>query len=159
MTASAHLNPAQFREEMGPSPLSGYNTPYPVERLTVRHPDVVPGKHETYIAETKREVFKSPTTGRRLKNPQTVVTPGAGEHAAGFVDHDFAHGVLKIHYMKVAGAAEGQGVMHRAVESLISHYSPKVVDFGKLMNPAAGAIHEKVRDAHPDIVVRGSKYY
>jgi 8-oxo-dGTP diphosphatase len=118
-------------------------------------------KGDTYFAETHRQVMRNPDTGRALKKPRTITTPGAAPGTVAFADYTRPHpDVLYINYMKTRKDHGGQGLARDLVDHLISqHPDARHVDFGKMMHPAVGAIKDEMARRYPDRHIRGKVYY
>jgi hypothetical protein len=155
------LNPQQFYiEHQEQSPLLDY-AKGPAERAIIRHPDAEPSS--VYMAETQR-IEKYGATGKPLKKPKVIKTPGAGPNAAGFVDYQLMGDLgerdpskpasLYVSYMK--SEHPGSGVPDRLLDSIVEKHAPiDYVNFGKIMNPRIVHVMSRFAERHPDIALNG----
>lgn len=150
-------------EHQGDSPLD-YSDSTWVKPKRMAIADSEAGEHpkgDAYFAEMHRTVRRSPTTGRPLKKPRTEVTPGAAPGTVSFVDYSQPHpNQLYIHYMKTRSDHTGQGLARDLVHHLIGqHPHARIVDFGKMMQPAVGHIKKQMEQAYPDRTILGKVWY
>lgn len=141
-------------EEQGNSPLdyraSTYRSP---RRIAMVDPSA--GEHpkgETYFAETSRTTRTSPDTGRRLKNPRKVITPGAPPGTVAFVDYSKSNnpGQLFIHYASTRSDQEGRGHATAIINELIQrHKDAGYIDFGRIVSPGMDSVRQKIETANP----------
>lgn len=137
-----------------------------VQRFTLssRHFADVPFEaSDTYFAETKTTRRTGPT-GRALKKPRVIATPGAEPGTIGFLDwHRTGPGALYIDYMKVRRDLRGEGFGRQLVadfyESIVMPSGVRYVDWGKVMSEAAWKVYEESRRRYPDVHHRGKVYF
>jgi len=159
----AGITPDDEFVHQGPSPLD-------YRESSALHPDRLAivnsaaGEHpkgDAYFAETSRKVFRNPDTGRRLKNPRTIVTPGAEPGTVAFVDYTRpTPDSVYVNYMKTRSDRRGEGLGTALAENLIArHPDAKIIHFGKMMHPAMGHIKEEMARRYPDRTILGHVRY
>ena len=137
-------SPLDYRE-------STYRSP---QRLAIVDPSA--GEHpkgETYFAETSRTTRTNPDTGRRLKNPRKVITPGAPPGTVAFVDYSKSNNPsqLFIHYARTRSDQEGRGHATAIINELIQrHEDARHINFGKIISPEMDSVREKIETANPN---------
>lgn len=138
-------------------------------RLDLVSPDVDPPTKEsgTYFAEGQRKI-RTGKNGRTLKTPKIEVIPGADPHSVSFLDHHpMNENTTYIDYMKTRADMTGQGHARRLVETLYDRHSRRAsetgqtqaVHWGKIMDPAAGKLHDEMAERYPHVVTMGSRHY
>ena len=102
-------------------------------------------KHDQYFAALKRFTYTG-DTGRRLKNPREVVTPGAAPGTIAFLDYHIpSENFIYIDYMKTRNDMQGQGHAKKLIDELVNrHGKDAYYDFGRILNPAAGKLQKRL---------------
>ena len=153
MTAGENLGP-QFVHQ-GKSPLDyASSTWIKPERFALVDPSVgEPPTKEFGFVDRNRKLYTNPETGRRWKNPRTVVDPGAAPGTIAFVDYE-PPGARKhslfINYTKTRNDFRNQGHSTRLIDELIKRHPGANVDFGKVMNENMAKVMDKTQALNPD---------
>lgn len=162
-------NPISFVQEI--SPLDYTPTGYPkgsVQRFAVIDPDVeTPERGEPYFQSITREV-RYGKTGKPLKKPRKVTTPGATPGTLAFMDYS-AYGrpgdyAVYINYMATRSDQRGKGHARRLIKLLFDN-APKsgvtFINFGRIMSPAIWKLYQERRNDYElkksQIAVAGKK--
>lgn len=102
-------------------------------------------KHDTHFAVLKRFTYTG-DTGRRLKNPREVVTPGSAPGTIAFLDYHIpSENFIYIDYMKTRNDMRGQGHATKLIDELVNiHGKDAYYDFGRIINSSAGALQKRL---------------
>ena len=155
----------RLETKSGKSPLV-YPSSDDVQRFTLssRHFADVPFEpNDTYFAETKT-TKRTGETGRTLKKPRVIITPGAEPGTIAFLDwHRTGPDALYIDYMRVRRDLRGEGFGRQLVadfyETVVGPSRARYVDWGRVMSEAAWKVYEEARRRYPDVHHHGKVYF
>ncbi len=156
------ISMARSFDELDESPLDYSETAWgTVRRLALIESEAGPHhKGDTYFAERKTLTYINPDTGRKVKKPREIITPGAADNTVGFLDFNIENDkTIYINFMQTRVDFRRQDVASDLVAELYRRYPSHRVDWGKLMHAAAGALFREYKMSHPDRTFGGMDYY
>lgn len=98
--------------------------------------------------------------GKLLKKPRKVVTnPGADDGVVAFVDYDKEGHSIYLDLVAVRPAYRGKRLAQKLIREVYKIPGIRYVRWGRILNAASFALFTKAKEAHPDIVSMGKKFY
>jgi GNAT superfamily N-acetyltransferase len=131
-------------------------------RFKITDPDAEPpGRRDTLFVEKLRH-YSDRAPYKRLKRP-VMDTPGVTDPGdIAYIDYGGGGGDVYIHLAIVRPGRRGQGLASKLLRAFYKKQFPSgsgAARWGRVLNPAAWALFEKMKREYPEVVHLGSKFF